>query len=254
MDRSRIRSAFLRDLADGVGQSSGNPNPNVSAPEAFVITPDSIRSYQIAEMSADKLVVGTIDASLITVKNINASNITTGTMTAISINGGSSFSDALGTFHPVVINASGGVTVNASAAHQNSLLFHNTAVSMPDTFLGNVGNGNVVFAPDQSGAYALTFAILDRNTFTGANGLEIYQGSPSGVTLIELTNGTGSIFYKNGTLSNTVANLPASAASVHPLNIPHGSAPSSPNDGDIWTTTAGMFVRVNGTTKTVTLT
>jgi len=32
------------------------------------------------------------------------------------------------------------------------------------------------------------------------------------------------------------------------LRVPHGSAPTSPVDGDIWTTTAGVFVRVNGTT------
>ena len=32
------------------------------------------------------------------------------------------------------------------------------------------------------------------------------------------------------------------------LNLPHGTAPSSPNDGDVWTTTAGIFVRVNGST------
>lgn len=31
-------------------------------------------------------------------------------------------------------------------------------------------------------------------------------------------------------------------------NCPHGTAPSSPNNGDIWTTTAGIFVRINGTT------
>lgn len=38
------------------------------------------------------------------------------------------------------------------------------------------------------------------------------------------------------------------------LNVPHGTAPTSPTNGDIWTTTAGLFVRVNGATKTVTLT
>ena len=36
---------------------------------------------------------------------------------------------------------------------------------------------------------------------------------------------------------------------VAPLvNIPHGTTLASPADGDVWTTTSGMFVRVNGTT------
>lgn len=32
------------------------------------------------------------------------------------------------------------------------------------------------------------------------------------------------------------------------LNVPHGTAPSSPVNGDIWTTTAGLYVRINGST------
>lgn len=38
------------------------------------------------------------------------------------------------------------------------------------------------------------------------------------------------------------------------FRAPHGVAPTSPTNGDIWTTTSGMFVRINGVTKTVTLT
>ena len=32
------------------------------------------------------------------------------------------------------------------------------------------------------------------------------------------------------------------------LGIPHGAAPSSPSNGDIWTTPTGLYVRVNGNT------
>lgn len=46
----------------------------------------------------------------------------------------------------------------------------------------------------------------------------------------------------------------ASTTSLAGLNIPHGSAPTSPVDGDMWTTTAGAFIRINGVTKTFTLT
>ena len=38
------------------------------------------------------------------------------------------------------------------------------------------------------------------------------------------------------------------------LRLPHGSAPSSPDDGAMWTTTSGLFVRINGTTYQVDLT
>jgi hypothetical protein len=42
---------------------------------------------------------------------------------------------------------------------------------------------------------------------------------------------------------------PASAAVAGAgLNLPHGVAPNSPANGDIWTTTAGLYVRINGAT------
>lgn len=47
----------------------------------------------------------------------------------------------------------------------------------------------------------------------------------------------------------TVAGIfPAATTSLTSIRLPHGSAPSSPVDGDIWTTTAGIFVRINGST------
>jgi hypothetical protein len=42
--------------------------------------------------------------------------------------------------------------------------------------------------------------------------------------------------------------FPASIASSPAMRIPHGVAPTTPTDGDIWTTTAGLFVRINGVT------
>jgi hypothetical protein len=43
-------------------------------------------------------------------------------------------------------------------------------------------------------------------------------------------------------------NTTASSTTRAYLNLPHGAAPSSPVDGDVWTTTAGLFVRINGAT------
>lgn len=40
----------------------------------------------------------------------------------------------------------------------------------------------------------------------------------------------------------------ASATGGAGLNIPHGAAPTSPVNGDIWTTTTGLFARINGAT------
>ena len=42
--------------------------------------------------------------------------------------------------------------------------------------------------------------------------------------------------------------LPAGNTTVASLRLPHGVAPTTPIDGDIWTTSAGLFVRINGVT------
>lgn len=41
---------------------------------------------------------------------------------------------------------------------------------------------------------------------------------------------------------------PAASAAGAGFRIPHGAAPSSPVNGDLWTTTAGLFVRIAGAT------
>ena len=44
---------------------------------------------------------------------------------------------------------------------------------------------------------------------------------------------------------NTVAATTASAG----LNVPHGTAPTTPVNGDIWSTASGLFSRINGSTQ-----
>ena len=42
--------------------------------------------------------------------------------------------------------------------------------------------------------------------------------------------------------------LTPAAAGAASLQLPHGTAPTSLQNGDVWTTTQGLFVRVNGAT------
>lgn len=42
--------------------------------------------------------------------------------------------------------------------------------------------------------------------------------------------------------------LPSSSASLAGLNLPQGVAPASPVNGDVWTTSSGLFARINGVT------
>ena len=51
----------------------------------------------------------------------------------------------------------------------------------------------------------------------------------------------------NATFSG-LALTAASATGGAGLRLPHGAAPTSPTNGDVWTTTAGIYARINGAT------
>jgi len=84
------------------------------------------------------------------------------------------------------------------------------------------------------------------------------SGSTRKFVIADSGLGTGNeVFSVNQTGAATFAGTviaPAATASLAPLRIPHGTAPTSPTNGDMWSTTAGLFIRINGVTKTVTLT
>jgi len=50
-----------------------------------------------------------------------------------------------------------------------------------------------------------------------------------------------------GTLTGKLNTVLSSTANAG-LNLPHGAAPTTPVNGDIWTTTAGVYSRINGST------
>ena len=60
------------------------------------------------------------------------------------------------------------------------------------------------------------------------------------------------VFSNSATLGNPtfsgLALFPASSTANPSLRLPHGVAPTTPTDGDIWTTTTGVFARLNGAT------
>lgn len=73
--------------------------------------------------------------------------------------------------------------------------------------------------------------------------------------MITLESGSGNVSFVGvaavggATVSTSTALItPASVAGVSSLRIPHGTAPTAPVNGDLWTTTAGLFARINGAT------
>jgi hypothetical protein len=94
----------------------------------------------------------------------------------------------------------------------------------------DVVNGTVMHTNYNSGAH-----ILIQHTWDVA---PIFAGGVS-VT-------AGGITVTGG----KVTTLASAAVAGAGLNLPHGIVPNTPADGDVWTTTAGMFARINGASLT----
>jgi len=103
-----------------------------------------------------------------------------------------------------------------------------------------------------TGLATFTAGILSNDDITLGAGDNLIGSTTSIIDLgsnnFNANGATGNVIV-GGTLNvsgkTTIATPTTSIASI---NLPHGTAPTSPVNGDMWTTTAGLFVRINGST------
>ena len=69
----------------------------------------------------------------------------------------------------------------------------------------------------------------------------------SDIILGDTLNGGAGTSLPQTTITGLLTTL-ASATGSAGLNLPQGTAPTSPNNGDVWTTSTGVYARVNGAT------
>lgn len=71
--------------------------------------------------------------------------------------------------------------------------------------------------------------------------------SLQGTTVNVVANAGGGTLTNDWSVTGPLSTV-ASATGTAGLKVPHGAAPTAPVNGDMWTTTAGLFVRINGAT------
>jgi hypothetical protein len=88
------------------------------------------------------------------------------------------------------------------------------------------------------------------NMYTASNDVVIYNATASGTLQLGTNSATRLTLSADGTTATFTGAViaPAATTAIPSLRAPHGTAPSAPTNGDIWTTTTGLFVRINGTT------
>lgn len=121
----------------------------------------------------------------------------------------------------------------------------------------SIGATNAVAAAGQ-----INFNTIDGLQITGRVGstYDVSIISPTAGYVFRVPTGTanvqlpGAVDITGVTTHSALVSTVASATGSAGLRLPHGVAPTSPVNGDFWTTTAGAFIRINGVTKTFTLT
>jgi hypothetical protein len=105
---------------------------------------------------------------------------------------------------------------------------------------GAITIGRSTAAQTVSVANGATATSTTKTVNIGTEGL---SGSTTNINIGSAVSGAlGTITINEPTL------FPAPTTTTTSIRLPHGTAPSSPTNGDVWTTTAGIYVRINGNT------
>lgn len=177
---------------------------------------------------------GSVDSSTYLTGNqsISLSGDITGTGTTAITTTLANSGVAAGTYRSVTVNVKGLVT---GGTNPTTLSGYGITDALDTSATAQTKSGN------------LTAAQFIRSGGTSSQFLKA-DGSVDSSTY--LTTGTASSTYAalSGATFTGAVIAPAATTSIPSIRLPHGTAPTSPTNGDIWTTTGGMYVRVNGAT------
>ena len=138
----------------------------------------------------------------------------------------------------------GGVTkrTTASAIQQGPSQSANTVFAAPNGSAG-VPTFRALLPADLGSQTANTFVAAPN----GITGLPTFRAMVTG----DVPTGTSGAAIPLLSGANTWAakqTFPAPTTANASINLPQGTAPTLPNNGDLWTTPSGVFARINGST------
>lgn len=124
-------------------------------------------------------------------------------------------------------------------------------VDFTNTDKGSVAVASHVAAVDPHTQYETTAEvaaqIATHSTATDPHGDRAYSDAALSAHGAALNPHPQYVAKAGDTMTGALITL-ASAVGGAGFRLPHGTAPTTPTNGDVWTTTAGIYVRVNGAT------
>jgi hypothetical protein len=173
-----------------------------------------------------------------------ASNITIG-VNSLFTNVSGSNNIALGSFSLYNTTGSGNTVVGYATLYSASSGSNNSALGIWAGRNTTTGSSNIVI-----GAYVDLPSTTSNQQLNIGNliyGTGVYGGTTQSSTP------TGGKVGINVSAPTSNLDLAASTTTQASLRILSGTAPTSPNDGDIWYNGTNIYIRVGGTTKTFTI-
>lgn len=189
------------------------------------------------------LTLKTVEQEFIFESLVNSSNTTSG---AVQLLGGMGIAGNLYIGGSVVINTD--LTVNGTVTTINS-----TELSVADRVIRtNVSVGPDAPVPTYPVGIAsergdVSAVKRDRAGWTWDEGNSRWRASFLQNTY-DTTYGTDLDIQVKKLFATGLVTTVASATGSAGLTLPHGTAPTAPVDGDVWTTSTSLYARINGTT------
>ena len=157
--------------------------------------------------------------------------------------------NAAATYYPLT-NPAGYITSSALAGYatESWVTSQGYLTSAPVTSVAGRTGAITLSNTDISGLGTMaTATAADYSTTVVADGLYYpLSGNPS--SFLVAADITGKANLSGATFTGLVNTLASSTAGAG-FRLPHGAAPTTPTDGDVWSTTGGIFWRQNGSTK-----
>jgi hypothetical protein len=208
----------------------------------------------LGDAGADSVTVNASTVSFVNTTTISGSLIFSG---SVNFNGSVTLGDAVGdtvtvvagtvalpaagaTFSTGVANFSAGLQVGGSDVVSATSTATFTNKTFNTAGAGNVlrVNGNLLTGVAGSGTI----------TFPAATDTVALLAATQTFTNKTLTAPSISSPAFSGTATGTLVTAAAAAGGAG-LRVPHGVAPTTPTNGDIWTSASGLFARINGATQ-----
>lgn len=253
-------------VANGNAEITGTYIADSFSGETYTGNVATFTTGNIATITTDDITAAVADIDSLTANTVVATTLSvSGSLTLSAINA------TTGNIVTLTSNVATITTGNVRTLSSNNATINVATITTGNvvTLTSNVATITTAAITTMNAATSFTNTLsiaVDRLLVTGGNTTHKYMttnGSGNlSFTEIDVLNSSGFLDYsanvqnqidgkvaKAGDTMTGALVLPAANTTATSARVPHGAAPTSPTNGDLWSTVSGFFARINGATR-----